>query len=264
VPGAERTLRAQGVRLPDHHRLVSLAEEPGLWGPMGDFNVAGWPPFMTEGGEATTREHWSRLLEQWPAFQHCLFDPTGRLVAAANSAPLVWDGTDAGLPGGWDEQLVRSAADQDAGRPPNTLGAIQIVVDPELRGSRLSGTMVQVLQASARVRGFQALVACVRPTLKSRYPLIPIERYATWTREDGLPFDPWIRLHVRLGGRIVRASPRSMTYRASVPDWEKWTGRSMPESGRYVIEGGTSPLELDRDADEGVYYDENVWMVHQV
>jgi hypothetical protein len=106
------------------------------------------------------------------------------------------------------------------------------------------------------------VIACVRPNHKPRYPLTPIERYVAWTRDDGLPFDPWIRLHARLGGRIVRPAPRSMTIRGSVADWESWTGLRFPESGDYVVEGATQPVRIDRERDEGVYFDQNVWMVH--
>jgi GNAT superfamily N-acetyltransferase len=251
-----------GIALPDGHRLVSLAEDPSLRLPMGDHNVAVWPTFMVEGGDAASATNWYRLFEQWPEFQMCLLDPYGRVAAAHNSAPLAWDGTDDGLPDGWDDQFERSAADHDAGRAVNTLGAIQIVVDPRVQGSGLSGTMVQTMRANARAHGLRALIACVRPTLKVRYPLIPIERYATWTRDDGMPFDPWIRLHVRLGGRIVRPSPRSMTYRGTVAEWEAWTGMVFPESGDYVVEGAAGLVSIDRERDEGVYFDPNVWVVH--
>jgi hypothetical protein len=114
------------------------------------------------------------------------------------------------------------------------------------------------------VAGFRAVIACVRPTEKDRYPLTPIERYAAWKRADGLPFDPWIRLHVRLGGRVVRPSPESMTMRGTIADWESWTGLRFPDSGDYVVKGGTSPVRIDVDRDEGVYHDQNVWVVHDL
>jgi len=186
------------------------------------------------------------------------------MVATNNAMPLARDGTDAGLPTGWEDQVIRSAADHDVGRPVNTMGAMQIVVRPGLRGGGISGTMVGAMQAAARAVGYGAVIACVRPTLKDRNPLIPIERYALWTRADGLPFDPWIRLHARLGGRLVRAAPESMTMRGSVSDWESWTGMSFPESGSYVIPAATQPLVIDRNRDEGAYHDQNVWMVHDI
>ena len=56
-----------------------------------------------------------------------------------------------------------------------------------------------------RSAGLESVIAPVRPTLKERYPLIPIERTSTWRRADGSHFDPWLRVHERVGGEIVRA-----------------------------------------------------------
>lgn len=259
---AEKLLRANGLLIPAGHAIVSLAERPDLSDPSGHFNASAWPTYMLESPIANGQ--FGRCYSDWPELQFVLLDAEGEIVATNNAMPLAWDGTDDGLPTGWEDQVIRSAADFDAGRPPNTLGAMQIVVRPGLRGGGFSGTMVGAMQAAARAAGYRAVIACVRPTWKERYPLIPIERYALWTRDDGLPFDPWIRLHARLGGRLVRASPESMTLRGSVADWESWTGMSIPDSGSYIIPVATQPLVIDRDRDEGVYHDENVWMVHDL
>lgn len=124
--------------------------------------------------------------------------------------------------------------------------------------------MLVAMQSAGRAAGYRALIACVRPTEKHRYPLTSIERYAAWTRPDGLPFDPWLRLHVRVGGRIVRAAPRSMEIRGSIADWEHWTGLSFPDDGAYVVATATSPVTIDRNRDEGVYFDQNIWVVHDL
>jgi hypothetical protein len=262
-PGAvEARLRAHGLALPPGHTLTTLTERPAL-GPRVDAHHAGlWEPFMTE-SEVANRM-FPRAHADWPDHQLVLLDASGAIVATSNAMPLAWDGTDADLPESWDEQVLRSAADADAGRAATALGAMLIVVGRNLRGRGLSGTMLQAMQAAGRAAGHRAVIACVRPTEKHRYPLIAIERYATWTRDDGLPFDPWIRLHVRLGGRIVRAAPRSMAIRGSVADWEAWTGVAFPDSGDYIVPTATSPVTIDRGRDEGVYFDQNVWVVHDL
>jgi len=68
----------------------------------------------------------------------------------------------------------------------------------------------------------------------------------------------------RLGARVVRASPRALIVRGSVADWESWTGMSFPDTGSYVVPRATRPVDIDRERDEGVYYDENAWMVHDI
>ena len=37
---------------------------------------------------------------------------------------------------------------------------------------------------------------------------------------------------------------------------------AFPESGAYVVSGALVPIEIDRERDEGVYVEPNVWMVH--
>lgn len=248
------------IAVPDGFRLVSLAERPDLIDPAGHFNGAVWPEFMLNDPYAD--RYWNLLETIWREFQLVLLNADGEIAATNNSAPIAWDGTDDGLPAGWDDQFERSALQHEAGVTSTTLGAIQIVVDPARRGAGLAGLMVQAMQANARTHGLDGVIACVRPTDKHRYPLIPIERYAFWTREDGEPFDPWIRLHVRLGGRIVRGCPEAMTIPGTVSEWETWTGLSFPGTGSYIVPFAAAPVQIDREADTGLYHDPNVWVVH--
>jgi hypothetical protein len=258
----EARLRAAGLEIPAGYSIVSYDERPDLDSAIDELLAATWPAYMNE--DEVANAHFGRAYSDWPSLQTMLLDGGGRLVALGNAMPLVWDGTDEGLPEGWREQVIQSVADTDAGREMNTLGAMQIAMRGDSRGAGLSGTMVGAMRAAARASGYQAVIACVRPTAKDKYPLTPIERYAFWTREDGLPFDPWMRLHARLGARVVRASPQAMIVRGSVADWESWTGMKFPDSGSYVVPRATQPVAIDRQRDEGLYYDQNVWMVHRV
>jgi GNAT superfamily N-acetyltransferase len=248
------------VALPAGLSLTSYAERPDLIDAADDFNGSTWPEFMLH--DAVAGRNWHLLDHELAEYQLVVLDARGRIAATSNSAPLAWDGTDEGLPDGWDRQFEQTARDLEVGATVNALGALQIVVDPARRGSGLAGVMVEAMKANARAHGLGAVIACVRPTDKHRYPLTPIERYAFWTRPDGEPFDAWIRLHVRLGGRIVRGSPRAMTIRGTVVEWESWTGMAFPDSGPYVLPVATNPIGIDRERDEGVYHDANVWVVH--
>ena len=70
-----------------------------------------------------------------------------------------------------------------------------------LQGRGLSAEALRAMVEIARSNGLGGLIAPVRPNWKDRYPLVPIERYAAWRREDGLLFDPWMRVHERPAGR---------------------------------------------------------------
>jgi GNAT superfamily N-acetyltransferase len=250
------------VDVPAGFILVSLAERPDLIDPAGQFNGSVWPTFMLQDSEAD--KYWHLLDSVLREYQLVLLDADGRIAATNNSAPLFWNGTDDGLPDGWDRQFEQTARDLESGASVNTLGALQIVVDPARRGNGLAGLMVNAMRANARTHGFNTVIACVRPTEKHQYPLIPIEEYAFWVRPDGQPFDSWIRLHVRFGGRIVRGSARAMKIRGTVAEWERWTGMLFPGTGSYLHPFAAAPIEIDRGADLGVYYDPNVWVVHDL
>ena len=254
LPPAARVARAP--------RIVTLAERPDLEDALDRHNGSAWPEFMLQ--DPVADELWHHLHAEFSGWQLILLGTDDAILAAANCAPLAWDGTDKGLPDGWDDQFRRTVDQHAAGVRPDTLGAIQIVVAPERRGDRLAGRMVTEMRERASAAGLRALIACVRPTDKHRYPLTSIQRYARWIRPDGEPFDPWIRLHARLGGRVVRGAPRSMTITGTVADWERWTGMAFPDSGRYVVPFATNPVAMDRAADRGVYHDANVWMVHDL
>lgn len=255
-------LRVRGLDVPKGYQLTTLAERPEQREAVERFGSRVWPEFMLK--DAISDRDWPRMAEELPEYQLVLIADTGRVSAVARSMPLAWDGTIENLPRGWDEQFVRSIDDLDRGSTPDTLGAIMIVSDPAHRGIGLGSLMVSAMLAAARLHRLRALIACVRPTLLERYPLIPVASYARWTREDGLPFDPWIRIHVRLGGRLSRPEPRSMRISGSVAEWESWTDMPLPESGRYVVPGACATVEIDRENDIGTYFDPNVWIIHDL
>ena len=165
------------------------------------------------------------------------------LLAEAHAIPLPWNDLLEDLPSGWEQGFVRGMTSPE---PPTTLMAIAISVAPARQGQRLSGRMIEVFKDNARAAGLSSVIAPVRPTLKERYPLTPIERYVEWRRDDGSHFDPWIRIHERMGGEILAPAPESMTIRAPVADWEKWTETRFPDDGEYVFPGGLAPLVVRR------------------
>ena len=264
VTGAALTtaLAEGGATLPAGCVLVTLAERSDVSERVERFGSSVWPDFMLS--DVVSDRYWHRLAAHFPSYQLALLDSEGAVLAVARSAPLTWDGTPADLPRGWDRQVERSFDELERGIAPNTLGAIMIVTDPARRGDRVGGLMVRAMQADARLHGLRTLIACVRPTLLEHYPLAPIAEYARWTRDDGLPFDPWIRLHVRLGGRLERPEPRSMLVTGSVAEWEAWTGMAFPVTGQYVVPGACAPVDIDRDADVGTYNDPNIWIIHDL
>jgi GNAT superfamily N-acetyltransferase len=244
--------------------VVTYAGHPELRTVMDKVGDEPWPEFMRH--DAVSNSLWHRLYDVFPDFQFGLVETrSGRMVAMANSIPLAWHGNPRSLPDdGWDWAMAQGFEDRTQGKRPRTLSALCISITRDYRGKGLSSTVVQAMRRIALKSGMGKLVAPVRPNLKARFPLIPIDKYVTWKREDGAPYDAWIRVHTGLGAAIISPCHRSMRIVGSVRDWADWTGLSFPGSGQYVVPEALVPVVIDRDADTGVYVEPNVWMVHDL
>jgi GNAT superfamily N-acetyltransferase len=237
-----------------------------------DFATVAERPELTELGWELTRDalpeynnhgdvlnhYWGRLTEERPEFQFHLLDRDGYLVARARSIPVRWDGRLDDLPAGIDGAIARGFEEGRA----NVLCALVIMVPRDRQGRGVSGAALKAMLELARRHELKALIAPVRPSWKDRYPLVSIERYAAWRRADGFLFDPWMRVHERLGARVLKPEPRSLRITGRVVEWEEWAGMAFPESGVYWFPGGLAPVSIDREEDTGAYWEPNVWMEH--
>jgi len=221
-----------------------------------------WPEFMLH--DQVANELWHELLDRFPEYQLALYNTENKRVAAmGNSFPLKWEDSLENLPeGGWDWAFVQAVEDHKRGLSPNFHCAIQVVIHPDYRGHSLSARMIQAVRAVTRAKGLQALIIPVRPSEKSKYPLISIDDYIIWKKEGGLPFDAWLRVHARLGGKIIKTCHASKTIRGTRAEWESWTKMRFPQSGEYIIPGALSPIQMNIEKNEGVYVEPNVWMLH--
>lgn len=238
--------------------IVTVAERP-------DLSEPGWEqtrdvlPEYNNHGDVLNR-YWPRLIEERPDFQFHLVGDGGEILARARSIPLRWNGTIEDLPAGIDGAIARGFDEGGA----NVLCALVIMVPRDCQDRGLSAAAVEAMLELARRHRLEALIAPVRPNWKDRYPLVPIERYAAWRRPDGFLFDPWMRVHERLGATVLKPEPRSLRITGSVAEWEQWTGMVFPESGAYWFPGGLATLAINREADTGAYCEPNVWMEHTI
>jgi hypothetical protein len=241
--------------------ITTVEASPELRGQDTLMARVAWPEFMLH--DPVSR-YFDQLYDDLPQFQFAFKDKvSGELLCIGNSIPLAWTKDPMELPDeGWDWALEKGIKDHQAGIPPTVLCAIQIMMPPEHRGKGLSHDAVNVMKRIGRSHGLTTLIAPVRPSSKSLYPLTNMENYIKWQTEEGLPFDPWLRVHARQGGRIIKVCPRAMRINGTVTEWESWAKMHFPESGEYVVPGALNPVQIDCDADEGIYIEPNVWTLH--
>lgn len=241
--------------------VIRYTERPELWENTDAISEEVWPEYNLN-GEVLGR-YWERLFEEFPGYQFALYDMQAQeVIAEGHTAPCDWDGTSEGLGDGIDATIVAAFAARADGRAPTALCALAAEIRPRFQGGGLADRMLEVMSDIGRDAGLAHLIAPVRPSRKDRYPITPIEDYVAWTREDGAPFDPWIRVHVRRGGTIDKPIPRSMYIVGTVADWERWTGMRFPGDGEYTFPAGLAPVEIDHGLDRGSYWEPSVWIVH--
>lgn len=225
---------------------------------LGALLEQGWPPFISADLEAAELMPQVRTLF---ADLELLALDSNRYVGAGWAVPLHWDGTAEDLPAGYTDSLHRAVALVNLDPLPNTMVVCAIQVDQEHQGRGVAAKLITEFRALARRRGFDRLIIPLRPIMKSKYPLTPIDQYACWIRGDGAPFDPWLRLHCRLGAEVIAMAPESQTMTGSVADWERWTSLALPGPGHYIIPDGLVPLAVGEDL-SGRYVEPNVWIQH--
>lgn len=242
---------------------IRYSKRPELWRAIGGLSEEVWPEYNRHGD--VLNRYWADLYDVFPDWQIVLYDDTSDTVLAeGHTVPVAWNGQLDDLGTGIDAGIAAGFDLQASGGEPNALCALAAEIPARHRGRGLATVLLEQMAALGRAAGFGYLLAPVRPSWKERYPLTPIERYVGWVRSDGEALDPWIRTHLRLGGALGPALPRSMRITGSVADWEAWTDMVFPDSGTYVFPSGLAPLAIDREEDRGSYWEPNVWLIHDL
>jgi GNAT superfamily N-acetyltransferase len=187
-------------------------------------------------------------------------------VAVLYTVPFTWNADPAvELPvGGYDAVLLTAAADLLAGRRGNVVSAVLAMVRPSSRGRGISALMLDAARRNAAELGHASLVAPVRPVRKHLSPRLTMAEYAARRRPDGMPEDPWLRVHARAGGQMVAVAACSMTVAAPLSEWRQWTGLPFDAEGPVDVPGGLVPVHCDPREGVAVYVEPNVWYHHSL
>ena len=241
-------------------RVWSLEERPDLVTAFGDMPTS-WAEFMRHDPAA-----WAlgSLREVYPGF-HLVAVADEEPGAFARSTPFPWSGLDEDLSDqGWDDVVGRALRAHMGGRTPDAVSALEIAVHPDWQGRGLSAQMLGHLREVSRRHGFSDLVAPVRPSAKHLEPRTPMSVYALRCRDDGLPHDPWLRTHVRAGGRIVRVCPAAMCIAETLATWRSWTGMAFDTDGDVIVPSALAPVHTSLADNRAVYVEPNVWVRHRL
>jgi GNAT superfamily N-acetyltransferase len=243
--------------------VTTMAERPHLRPLLGAPQWDGaWPEFMNY-------DPWAGLYyddtTRWA--KHVLIATDGDdVVAKGYSIPFAFPTERrTELPAdGWDAVIRWGRQDFDLGVTPTCASALEITIMPSHRGTGLSRVMVETMCRTVGELGYPDLYAPVRPTAKSTQPELPMREYIEQRRPDGLPTDPWLRVHERVGGQILGVCPTAMTITGTLEQWREWTGLPFDRSGDVLVPHALVPVHVDVENDHAVYVEPNVWVRHRL
>ncbi|TDP91818.1 N-acetyltransferase [Labedaea rhizosphaerae] len=241
--------------------ITTLAARPALAEQFSRLDGI-WPEFVTHDRVGDTL--FGMVSAEFPE-QTVVATAGEDLVAVGRSVPFVFpDEHRTELPdGGWDAVLMWAFADRRRGRTPTVSSALEILIHPSHAGTGLSHLMLRAMRDAVAALGHATLYAPVRPNGKTDLAE-PMSEYAYRTREDGLPVDPWLRVHVRAGGTIERIAPASMVVAGSLRQWREWTGLPFDTDGEVAVPKALVPVLVSQAHDRAVYVEPNVWVRHDL
>lgn len=277
------------------------------------FFASGWPTFIWN--DPALQHFWPLWFRYFPEYQYEFRSDNGQLLACVHTVPLRWDASLSDLPdgralsddfptpswetaiyensetlvktlSGWDWAMTQSLSDVLRGRSPNLLSAAATVVSPAARGQGLASQAVDWMKEIASQHGLQYLIAPLRPSHKRDFPFLDFIQYGQKTKIDvegrAYPYDPWLRLHVKKGGRLIHPCFRSIRIRQPLPVWKSWvpsieeeltkreeltnqTRRANEDLACQIpLPEADSPLLVDWKSQTGYYSASGMWCVHEI
>ncbi|RFU86640.1 N-acetyltransferase [Streptomyces triticagri] len=242
-------------------KITTLAERPELLAPLFRMEES-WPEFI--GNDPVASSMIGRIIKELPEHVLIATDEQGALAARAYTVPFALHVRGRGeLPdGGWDQVILWAFSDLWYRRKPDTMTALEITVAKDFLGQGMSGLMLAAICDRSRARGFAEVVVPVRPSAKHLEPATQMDTYVRRERDDGLPVDPWLRVHVRAGGIIEKVAHASMTVSGSMAQWREWTGLPFDTEGTVEVPGALVPVHCEPERGYAVYVEPNVWVRH--
>jgi hypothetical protein len=240
-----------------NYEVFTLKQRPDLFAQVSSLDERSWPLFSQHSDAVS----WLQLYDILSEYALVLTQ-NDSVIAVGFTVPVLWNQQPDDLPDTIESILKQGITLKVRKEQANTLIPIGALVDPKVQGVGLSSIVLKEMKKLANQLGLKSLVVPVRPNKKAQYPIQSISSYASWRREDGYFYDPWLRVHEKLGAEVVLIAECTLSVRGSLSDWSKWTNMTFPESGQYVVPGALSTLDVDKDLDTAVYREPNVWMLH--
>lgn len=220
-----------------------------------------WPGFYQN--SYYIQRYWNRLEQYFPQYQLFLIDEkTDEFVGQMSTIPIFLDRPYENLPDeGWDWLIEKGVEDFEQHQQANCLGGLQIVIDPKYRSHGLSSILLNRAKSLLDQYQFTHFILPIRPLKKHEYPDMDMYEYMK-LKVDKKLYDPWIRIHLKHGAKIIKVCPKSMTIEGSIDFWKKWIRQPILSSQAYPVSGALTPVQIHLSMDLGIYQEPNIWIYY--
>ena len=249
-------------QIPTKHGAVyiyNLKQLPAMIENVQAINHQAWPAYF-QYNEANNL-YWPQLFAYFLDFQIVLIDEANQVIGAGHTIPIKWSGTENDIPYGWDGGIKQGIMTDR--HEADTLLVLSGIISDSEQGKGYSKTILQSFQFLAAAHGLKRILVPVRPTKKYLYPLMEIKEYCAMTQEDGKLFDPWLSVHVSMGGRILKYESQSQKVVAPINKWSEWMDKKILEA-QGLYNKCLSPIIFDHQNNIGIYFDPCVWVEHSI
>lgn len=191
------------------------------------------------------------------------------LVGHGVTTRLNWDRNPATVPDGWQGSVRRSYVNAHVdGAPRNTLVGLFIRVEESSRQHGWAGNLIGEMKRLAHRRGMEALIIPLRPPLRyeKEYAALPLTEFAALRRPDGQPLDHWIRIHVRLGAKVIGLCETSHQHALPLKDFRQLVSQDPIARSGYLLvrqkDGGWYNVYVDLEREFALINQGCVWVEH--
>lgn len=152
---------------------VTLLEKKELREALDRINEKSWPQFMLN----WDCKEWSHLYTTFAQYQILITSDDDEIMAFGHTIPIFWNESVELISDNLDILIKDAVKANKNGKKPNVLLALAAVVSENHKGKGLSYEVVKEMKDMAIKHEITDVLIPVRPTLKTKYPLIPLEQY---------------------------------------------------------------------------------------
>lgn len=242
------------------YQQYTLRQMPYLYRLMLEVHLSTWPRYFE--GSSYVNKYWHRLYSEFSEYQFCLLDAASQVAAVANGIPLYWDGSLENVPGGWDAAIELAFTQHEQGINPNTLLGLAGAIPKTHQGKGLSSEIVRGFRKLAKIYGLAQFLGPVRPVGMFEQGIQDVTTWAKACDKAGLPLDYWLRVHTRMGAKIVGVALESQRVEGTLAQWQEWTQQQWQYSGEYLLPTTLQAIHVDIEKNSAYYYDPSIWVAH--